>query len=37
MKQFTLEFIDQSENLNEFGPMKVISSKAYVIWWHFID
>ena len=30
-KQFSLEFIDQSENLNEYGPLKVVSSKAYDI------
>ncbi|KAL5966629.1 Nucleosome assembly protein 1 [Taenia solium] len=33
MKQFSLKFIDQCEDLNEFGPTKVISTKASQIDW----
>ncbi|KAL5103603.1 Phosphatidylinositol 5-phosphate 4-kinase type-2 beta [Taenia crassiceps] len=33
MKQFSLKFIDQCEDLNEFGPIKVISTKASQIDW----
>ncbi|VDM34959.1 unnamed protein product [Hydatigera taeniaeformis] len=33
MKQFSLRFIDQCEDLNEFGPTKVISTKASQIDW----
>ncbi|EUB56869.1 Nucleosome assembly protein 1-like protein [Echinococcus granulosus] len=33
MKQFSLKFIDQCEDLNEFGPTKVTSTKASQIDW----